>query len=102
MSKQKTKSKKPAKSATQPKAPKVAPKKKKQLSTKTMAIYTALTRPDGATVDELAEVTGWQKHSVRGFLSTQKKKREDFALEKFTRGDGKTAYKIPAEGSGNG
>ncbi len=108
MSKPKTKSKKPAKSATQPKEEKTAPKaaakkKEERLSTKTMAIYTALTRPDGATVDELAEVTGWQKHSVRGFLSTQKKKREDFALEKFTRGDGKTAYKIDAAGdSGNG
>lgn len=97
MSKSKTKSKKTTKAitVTQPKAPKAAPKKEEQLSTKTMAIYNALTRPDGATVDELAEITGWQKHSVRGFLSTQKKKREDFALEKFTRGgDGKTAYKL--------
>ncbi|MBI4030858.1 MAG: DUF3489 domain-containing protein [Proteobacteria bacterium] len=58
----------------------------------------ALQRDDGATVTELMEVTGWQAHSVRGFLSTQKKKREDFTLEKFTRGDGKTAYKIDAAG----
>lgn len=108
MSKSKTKAKKTTKTTVQPKAPKKEPKvaaekKAERLSTKTMAIYNALTRPDGATVEELAEVTGWQKHSVRGFLSTQKKKREDFALEKFTRGDGKTAYKIaPSEGSGNG
>lgn len=69
---------------------------------KTLSIMSALQRDDGATVEELMGVTGWQAHSVRGFLSTQKKKREDFALEKFTRGDSKTAYKIPTEGSGNG
>lgn len=108
MSKSKTKNKKTTKTAVQPKAPKKEPKvaaekKTERLSTKTMAVYNALTRPDGATVDEIAEVTGWQKHSVRGFLSTQKKKRKDFALEKFTRGDGKTAYKIDlSEGSDNG
>lgn len=69
---------------------------------KTLSIMSALQRGDGATVEELMSVTGWQAHSVRGFLSTQKKKREDFALEKFTRGDGKTAYKIATEDSGNG
>ena len=67
---------------------------------KTLSIMSALQRDDGATVEELMGVTGWQAHSVRGFLSTQKKKREDFVLEKFMRGDGKTAYKIPTEGSG--
>ena len=56
-----------------------------------------LKRLDGATVEEIAAATAWQKHSVRGFLSTQKKKRPDFALEKFTRSDGKTAYKLEPE-----
>lgn len=65
--------------------------------TKTMTVMAVLKRPDGATVGEIAAATGWQNHSVRGFLSTQKKKRPDFILEKFTRGDGKTAYKLEAE-----
>ncbi len=65
--------------------------------TKTMTVMAALKRPDGATVREIAAATGWQNHSVRGFLSTQKKKRPDFILEKFTRGDGRTAYKLEAE-----
>ena len=52
-------------------------------------------RPDGATVAELAEITKWQQHSVRGFLSIKAKKDEKFTIEKFTRTrDGKTAYKI--------
>lgn len=95
--KQKAKSAKPAKQAEKPST------KVRDKLTKSMTVFAALKRPDGATVDELAEVTGWQKHSVRGFLSIQKKKRADLAFEKFTRGDGKTAYKIDAAGdSGNG
>ncbi len=86
------KNKKPVKkSAVPPFDSKAAP------LTKTMTVMAALKRPDGATVEEIAAATGWQKHSVRGFLSTQKKKRPDFILEKFTRGDGKTAYKLETE-----
>lgn len=79
------------KSAAPPSGRKTAP------VTKNMTVMAALKRPDGATVEEIAAVTGWQKHSVRGFLSTQKKKRPDFTLEKLTRGDGKTAYKLEVE-----
>lgn len=71
------------KSAAPPSGSKAAP------VTKTMTVMAALKRPDGAT--------GWQKHSVRGFLSTQKKKIPDFTLTKFTRGDSRTAYKLEVE-----
>lgn len=98
-----TKAKTKKKPAAKPKAAKATSKTKakpkaektERLSTKTMAVYVALTRPDGATVEELVKITGWQAHSVRGFLSTKKKKDQKFVLEKFTRSeDGKTAYKI--------
>lgn len=32
-------------------------------------LITCLTKPDGATLDELVAATGWQKHSVRGAIS---------------------------------
>jgi hypothetical protein len=32
-------------------------------------VYTLLCRPEGATLREMQEATGWQRHSVRGFLS---------------------------------
>ena len=39
------------------------------------AVIAMLRHPDGATVDEVASATGWQRHTVRGvFLGTLKKK----------------------------
>lgn len=39
-------------------------------------IVTLLKRPKGATIEEMMEATGWQRHSVHGTLSgTIKKKR---------------------------
>ena len=37
--------------------------------TKTAKILGLLARPRGATVKEIMQATGWQPHSVRGFLS---------------------------------
>lgn len=100
----KAKAKKPRKPSAKPKAPKTAkkpaakapaPKKAENLSSKTMAIYAALKQKDGATVEELAKLTGWQNHSVRGFLSTARSKNKSYTIDKFTRSDsGKTAYKL--------
>lgn len=102
--KTKAKTKKSTKPSAKPKAAKTAkkaapkapaPKKAGEASSKTMAIYAALKQKDGATVDELAKLTGWQNHSVRGFLSTLKNKNKSFTIDKFTRSDsGKTAYKL--------
>ncbi|MGE3622989.1 MAG: DUF3489 domain-containing protein [Bdellovibrionales bacterium] len=109
--KAKTKAKKSSKPSAKLKAPKTAkkpaakapaPKKVEKLSSKTMSIYAALKQKDGATVEELAKLTGWQNHSVRGFLSTLKTKNKSYTIDKFTRSDsGKTAYKLEEkEGSG--
>ena len=43
--------------------------------TKQEALITLLARPEGATIDELAEATGWQRHTVRGTMSHTLKKR---------------------------
>jgi len=37
--------------------------------TKTVEVLELLRRPGGASVPELRNATGWQPHSVRGFLS---------------------------------
>ena len=38
-------------------------------------ILTLLRRKNGACVDDLSKATGWQAHSVRGFLSGTIKKK---------------------------
>jgi hypothetical protein len=43
--------------------------------TKTQACLDLLSRAAGATVRELQKATGWQPHSVRGFLSGKVKKK---------------------------
>jgi hypothetical protein len=56
--------------------------------TKGAMVLALLRRPEGATIEELRQATGWQAHSVRGFLSTARKKR---GLPIFLRGD---AYRL--------
>jgi hypothetical protein len=44
-----------------------------------------LSRPVGATVKELMAATGWQPHSIRGFLSGQLAKKLKLKIKSFTR-----------------
>jgi hypothetical protein len=38
-------------------------------------VYRLLCRPEGATLREIQEATGWQRHTVRGFLSASVRKQ---------------------------
>src|SRR5499433_2344493 len=44
-------------------------------SSKQDAVIAMLRRPEGATVDEVASTTGWQRHTVRGVFSGTLKKK---------------------------
>jgi hypothetical protein len=48
--------------------------RKPREGTKQEAVLTMLRRDEGATVAQIAEVTGWASHTVRGFLAGLKKK----------------------------
>ena len=74
------------KKAAEPKAPRV---------TKELRVVEALSRPEGATLLELMEMTRWQEHSVRGFISGSVKKKLGLTVERITE-DGKTIYRIPS------
>ena len=43
--------------------------------TKQAALVAMLRRPEGATIAEVVEATGWQPHTVRGALAGVLKKR---------------------------
>lgn len=58
-------------------------------------IVTLLKRPKGATMEEMMEATGWQRHSVHGTLSgTIKKKRGLPLISEF--GERGRSYRIGA------
>jgi DMSO/TMAO reductase YedYZ molybdopterin-dependent catalytic subunit len=63
--------------------------------TKQAKVIEALSRPEGATIAEIMEMTGWQEHSVRGFISGAVKKKLGLTVERITE-DGKTIYRIPS------
>ena len=44
------------------------------------AVIAMLRRPEGVTVDEVASVTGWQRHTVRGVFSGTLKKKLGLTL----------------------
>ncbi|MFN4140522.1 DUF3489 domain-containing protein [Aestuariivirga sp.] len=48
---------------------------------KSQTIRALLARPQGATTSELSEATGWQVHSVRGYLSRTLKKKLGLMLD---------------------
>ena len=79
--------------ATQPDpaAPSPAPAVASKLSTKTAAVLALLSRPDGATLAELVEATGWLPHTTRAALTGLRKKGHD--VERGKR-DGATCYRI--------
>jgi Protein of unknown function (DUF3489) len=54
-------------------------------STKADQIIGLLKRPSGATLKSIMAVTGWQAHSVRGFISGQLRKRMGLEVHSFDR-----------------
>ncbi len=62
-------------------------------TTKSASVIAMLETKNGATVTEMAASTGWQHHSVRGFLSGTIKKKlgREIASELV---DGERRYKI--------
>ena len=65
--------------------------------TKTAKIIALLRRPRGATLPELKKATGWQTHSVRGFLSGVLKKRMGLQLHSLSRDNDERAYHLKSK-----
>ena len=52
-----------------------------------------LKRPEGATLAEIQSATGWQAHSVRGFISGSLTKKMGLKVESTKREDGARVYR---------
>jgi Protein of unknown function (DUF3489) len=63
---------------------------------KTNKILDLLKRPSGVTSKELMKATGWQPHSVRGFLSGTIGKKMGLTVTSTKGEDGERSYSIKA------
>lgn len=85
----------PAKKA--PRTPKVEKKGgSARDGSKAAKILELLKRPDGATSKELLKATGWQPHSLRGFLSGTIRKKMGLEVVSTKGEDGQRCYSTKA------
>jgi hypothetical protein len=62
--------------------------------TKQAAMIAMLRQPEGATVEEIAAATGWQKHTVRGAMAGALKKKMGLTIESSKLEDRGRVYRI--------
>lgn len=93
----KTKGKSAKKATPAKKAPKGAKKAKSaREGTKTDQVLALLKRPGGVTAKELMKATGWQPHSVRGFLSGTIRKKMGLTVTSTKGDEGERTYSVKA------
>ena len=64
--------------------------------TKQALLVGMLRRPEGATIGQIVEATGWQRHTARGAISGAVKKKLGLAVTSEKTEDGERTYRIPA------
>jgi len=62
-------------------------------ATKTAQVVAMLQRKNGATLAEIMDQMGWQKHTVRGFMAGAMKKA-GYTVESFKPEGGERTYRI--------
>ena len=72
---------------------KPVPSPRKRVATKADQILALLRQPSGATLQSITKATGWQAHSVRGFISGHLVKKMGLRVKSFRR-DGERVYAI--------
>ena len=61
--------------------------------TKAARVIALLKQPAGATLKAIMAMTGWQSHSVRGFITAHVRKKMNYRVQSFKRG-GERVYRI--------
>ena len=64
---------------------------------KTAKILALLQRPGGASLAQLQKATGWQAHSVRGFLSGALKKKMGLRIDSAKAAEGERTYHVASQ-----
>jgi len=76
----------------QPKS--LKPTKASKSKSKQQLLIALLERPEGASIAELMEATGWQQHTVRGAMSGTLKKRLGLQIESVKTEGADRTYRI--------
>ena len=63
-------------------------------ASKKALVIDMLKPPDGASLKDIMSATGWQAHSVRGFISGSLVKKMRLKVESTNREDGERTYRI--------
>ena len=93
-----TKTKRSSKKATSGKkaAPARRGTKESRRGSKSAKVVELMRRPKGATLAEIAKATGWQAHTVRGFISRALVKEQGLKVESFRNDEKERTYRVPA------
>ena len=70
--------------------------KTEKAGSKTSKVLDLLKRPGGVTTQDLSKATGWQAHSVRGFLSGMIRKKMGITVNSTRTRDGVLTYSVKA------
>ena len=71
-------------------------------NSKQAQVIAMLQRPEGATVRQICEATGWQAHTVRGTFAGAFKKKLGLAITSEKPEDGERVYRVTAAANGTG
>jgi hypothetical protein len=68
--------------------------------TKKDIVIRLLQRDEGATLQQLMSATGWQAHSVRGFISGSLRKKLGLTITRVAQTDGDATYRLSQTAAG--
>jgi hypothetical protein len=87
-----------ARAEGQPRQPRQAHEPRRQrpprAGSKESQVIAMLRRPEGATLAQIGESTGWQTHTIRGFFAAALKKRHGLAVTSEKPEGGERTYRL--------
>jgi len=75
------------------------PVKSKREGSKQSVLIDLMKRPEGATLPQMVEATGWQAHTVRGCMAGTLKKKLGLTIDSVKESGGERVYRVSPSSS---